>query len=92
MVQDQHFVHVDLIVFAVRDLLAEVVDHARGRRPAQNILVDIDADHLVGSEEPVLDPLLERIGIDRLAEVIDVRNLFRFRGVAVMPIWMAPEK
>ena len=46
-----------------------------------------NADDLVGSEEPVVDALLERIGEDRVAEVIDVGNCPWFpSGVAVKPI------
>ena len=38
--------------------------------PAGEVLVEVDADDLVGSEEAVLDALLQRVGVDRLAEVV----------------------
>ena len=85
LVEDEHPVHVALVVDAVLDLLAEVVRHALGRTPAQQVLVEVDADDLVGREEAVLDALLERVGVDRIAEVgegRDVLRLLRRRGQA----------
>ena len=55
------------------------------RPPAVEVLVEVDADDLVGGEEAVLDALLERVGVNRVAEVIDVRDrpgFLRRRGQA----------
>ena len=38
----------------------------------------MDLDDLVGREEAVVDALLQRVGVDRLAEVVDVRDVFGF--------------
>ena len=43
--------------------------------PAVEVLVEVDADDLVGGEEAVLDALLERVGVDGLAEVVDVGDV-----------------
>ena len=50
-----------------------------GRQPVK-ILVQIDAHHLVGREKTVVDPLPERVGVDRVAEVVDVGNLLGLLG------------
>ena len=47
------------------------------RPPAEQVLVEVDADDLVGGEEAVLDALLERVGVDRVAEVVDVGDVLR---------------
>ena len=38
----------------------------------------MDFDDLVGREEAVVDALLQRVGVDRLAEVVDVRDVLGF--------------
>ena len=40
----------------------------------------MDLDDLVGSEKAVADALLERVGVDRLAEVVDVGDVFGLLG------------
>ena len=40
----------------------------------------MDLDDFVRSEEAVLDALLERVRVDRLAEVVDVRDVFGLLG------------
>ena len=45
---------------------------------------------LYGREEAVLDALLQRVGVDRLAEVVRrARRRSSPSGVAVRPIWVA---
>ena len=48
------------------------------RAVAFDVAVDVDLDHLVGREEAVADALLQRVGVDRLAEVVDVGDVLRF--------------
>ena len=38
--------------------------------------IDVDFDHLVGSQKAVADPLLERVGEDWLAKIVDVGDVF----------------
>ena len=78
LVEDEDAVHVLLVVFALLDLLTQVIVHARRWRPALDVLVDVDAHHLVGREKAVFDALLEAVGVNRLAEVGDVGNVFGF--------------
>jgi hypothetical protein len=69
LVEDQHSVHVALVVDAVLNLLTEVVRHPLGRPPALQVFVEVDADDLVGGEEAIVDALLERVRVDRRANV-----------------------
>ncbi len=73
--QHQAPVEVTLVVDAVLDELPMLVAFPLLRPVAHEILVDIDANDLVRRQEPILDALSEGIGIDRLAEVIDVRDV-----------------
>ena len=85
-VEHQHPIHVALVVDAILDLPAEVVDHARRWPPALQVLVEVvDADDLVGRKESVLDTLFEGVRVDRLAEVgegADLGGLLRGGGQA----------
>ena len=92
VVDHQGAVEILLVVDAVLDLVAVAVDLARFRPVALDVEVDVDLDDLVGRKEAVLDALLERVGVDRLAEVVDVRDVSVSLGVAVRPIWVAAEK
>jgi hypothetical protein len=47
-------------------------------RIAFDIHIDVNLDDLIGRKEPILDALLERIRIDRLAKLMDVGNILRF--------------
>ena len=38
----------------------------------------MDLDHLIGCKKAVLDALLQRVGVNRLAEIVDVGDVFRF--------------
>ena len=71
-------VEVLLVVDPVLDLVAVAVDFPRLGPVALDVTVDVDLDHFVGREEAVLDALLQRVGVDRLAEVMDVRDVLRF--------------
>lgn len=46
--------------------------------PPTAVPVKVDADDLVRGKEAVEDALLEAVGVDGLAEVIDVGNVFGF--------------
>ncbi len=70
-------VEVELVVDLIRDVVAEVVDLALLRPPPEHVLVEIDADNLERGEEAVLDSLLQRVGVDGVAEVVDVRDVLR---------------
>src|SRR5438046_313402 len=45
-----------------------------------HVAINMDLDHLVGREETVPDALLERVGVNRLAEIGGVGNVFGFLG------------
>ena len=49
---------------------------ARFRAIAFHVAVDMNLDDLVGREEAVADALLQRIGVNRLAEIVDVGDVF----------------
>ena len=76
--EDDVLVIVGRSVFPILDLIAVVVLLPLLRTPAHHVHIKSDADHLVRREESVLDSLFERIGIDRLPEVGDVRHLAGF--------------
>ena len=71
-------VEVFLVVHAVLDLLAVLVGLPALGPPAFDVHVDMRLDDFVGSKEAVVDALLERVGVDRLAEVMDVGDVLRF--------------
>src|SRR5262249_32571790 len=83
LVQYEHAIHVALVVDAVLDLLTEVVLHTGRWSPALEVFVEVDTDHLVVRQKAVVDALLERVGVDRLAEVGERRDVSL--GVAVSP-------
>ncbi len=78
--KDQRAVEVLLVVDAVFDQLAVLVGLALFGAPALQVLVDVDAHDLVGREEAVVDALAQRVGVDRLAEVVDVGDVLGFLG------------
>ena len=80
VVDDEGAVEILLVVDAVLDLVAVAVELAFFGTVALDIQVDVDLDDLVGGEEAVLDALLERVGVDRLAEVMDVGDVLGFLG------------
>ena len=84
-VDDQTAVKVLLVVNTVFDLVAVLVRLAFFRTVAFHVHIQMNLHHLVGREESVMDALLQRVGIDGLAEVVNVRDvlgLFRRRGEA----------
>ena len=70
--QNQVFVVVGDVVLAVLDELAVFVALPGFGSPAVDILVEADADDFVGRKETVGYALPERVGVNRVAEVIDV--------------------
>ena len=79
-VDHERAVEILLVVDAVLDLHTVAVEFARLGPVALHVDVDMDLDDLVGREESFLDALLERVGVDRLAEVVDVRDVLGFLG------------
>jgi len=77
VVNDEGAVEILGVVDAVLDLVAVAVERAGGGPVAADIGVDMDLDDLVGGEEAVADALLERVGEDRRAEVVEVRDILR---------------
>src|ERR1700757_3847433 len=80
LVQYEHAIHVALVVDAVLDLLAEVVLHTGWGAPALEVFIEVDTDYLVGRQKAIVDALLERVGVDRLAEVGKRRDVTRLLG------------
>src|SRR5690606_984950 len=78
--EDEAAVVVEVVVFAVLDLVAVLVEFALLGTPAVEVFVEADADDFVGCEKPVLNALLERVGVDRIAEIVGVGNVLGFLG------------
>ena len=76
--EDQVPVEVPVVVFPILNELSELVPLAGLGAPAIEILVEADADDLVGREEAVGNALPERVGVNRVAEVFDVGNVLGF--------------
>ena len=75
VVQHQRAVEILGVVDAVLDLLAFAVELALLGPVALHVAVDMDLDHLVGREEAVADALLQRVGVNRVAEIGDVGDV-----------------
>ena len=80
LLEDEAAVVIEFVVLAVFDHLAVLVGLADLGPPAVEVLVDADADDLVGGEEAVGNALAQRIGVNRLAEVVDVGDLAGLLG------------
>ena len=80
LLQHELAVEVGLVVDAVLDQLTVRIPLAFLGPPAGHVLVEVDPHHLVGRQEPVVDPLSQGIGVDRLAEVVDVGDVLGFAG------------
>ena len=80
LVQHQHAVEVGGVVDAVLDLVALTIELSVLRTIPLHVPVDVDLDDLVGSQEAILDALLQGVGVYRLAEVVDVGDVVRFLG------------
>ena len=78
LVDDEGAVEILLVVDAVLDLVAVAVGLALLGAVAFDVHVDVDLDDLVGGEEAVVDALLQRVGVNRLAEVVDVGDVLGF--------------
>ena len=74
---DELPVKILLLVDAVLDLQAVVVHRSCLRPETVNIDVKLRSNDLVGSQKTVLDALFETVGVNRLAEIVDVGNAFR---------------
>ena len=72
LIDDQGSVKILLVIDAIRDLVALLIELPLGRPPALQIHIHINPHHLVGGQKAILDALLERIAVDRLAEVVGV--------------------
>jgi len=73
--QDQSPVIIHFVVFAVFNQLAVFVGLAIFRPPPFQVAVDADADDFVGREEAIGNALPEGVGVDRVAEILDIGNL-----------------
>ena len=78
--ENQLTIKVLLIVDAIGDDGPVLVGLLCGGAPAGEILVEMDAHDFVRCEKSILDALLERVGVDRIAEVGDVGNLLGLLG------------
>jgi hypothetical protein len=65
LVDHEAAVEVLLVVEAVLDLVAVAVELAHFRAVALDVDIDVDLDDLVGGQEAVVDPLLQRVAVDR---------------------------
>src|ERR1039457_3878170 len=74
LVQHERAVHVELVVNPVVNELAVFVALAGLWLPAKYVLVEINANDFVRREEAIGDALFERVGKNRIAEVINVRS------------------
>ena len=82
--EDDVVVEVAVGVDAVFDFVPELVELALEGTPAVRD-VGLDVDHLERRQETVVDSLAQAVGVDRLAEVVDVGDVFgllRRRGHA----------
>ena len=69
-----------LVVDAVFDFVAISVSLALFGTVAFHIHIDMHLDDLVGCKEAVMDTLLERVGVNRCAEIMDIGDIFGFLG------------
>jgi len=77
VVKHQRAVEVRGVVDAVLDLVTFAVQLALFGPVAFHVPVDMNLDDLVGRQKAVADPLLQRIGEHRLAEIFRVGDVFR---------------
>src|SRR5579863_2619682 len=80
VVNDDVAVEVFGVVDAVFDFVTVPVRVAPLRAVALYIQINMNFDYLVRGQEAVLDSLLERVGIDRLSEIMNVGNVLGFFG------------
>ena len=78
LVDDQGAIEILLVVDAIVYFIATVIHFTSLRAVALHVYIQVDADHLVGSKEAISYALLEGIGIERLAKVMNIGYVFRF--------------
>ena len=66
------------IVLAILNFVAINVDLPLERSPVLQVNVQANTDHLIRSEEAILDSLFQTVGVDRLTKVVDVRHFLGF--------------
>src|SRR5262249_7375395 len=76
-VDDEGAVEVHLVVNPIWNLLTLGVGVATGWSVSVYVYVDVHVDDLVRGEEAILNALLQRVGVDRLTEVVNVGNVLR---------------
>jgi len=69
-----------LVVDAVFDFVTVLVGFTFLRTVAFDIHIQMHLDDLVGREEAITDALLERVGVNRFAEVMDIGHILGFFG------------
>ena len=74
------FVEIGAIIATVFDFLAVLVLEALWRAPALSVDVQRDFNDLVGREKAVIDPLLEGVGVKRIAEILGAGGVLGFLG------------
>ena len=79
VLQDDVGIVIAVVVDAVRDRVAEIIQLIPARPPAVGD-IGLNVDDLEGSEKAVLNPLLQAVGIHRIAEIRNVGNVFRLFG------------
>ena len=76
--EDEISVEIQIVVNAVLDLLPKLVGFSLLGTPAFEVFVEADADDFVRGKKTVGDALSQRVDVNWLAEVFDVRNVFSF--------------
>ena len=79
VLQDDVGIVIAVVVDAVRDRVAEIIQLIPARPPAVGD-IGLNVDYLEGSEKAVLNPLLQAVGIHRIAEIRNVGNVLRLFG------------
>ena len=72
LVDHERPVEVLLVVNPILDLLAFAIQLAGLGAVTLDVPIDVDFDHFVGREEPVVDALLQGVAVDRFTEVVNV--------------------
>ena len=86
LLQNEIAVKVSEVVNPILDFDTVLIDHAEIWSPTGEVLIQIDAHNLVRGEEAIIDALTQGVGIDRLAEIVDVGThpgRLRFEDVAI---------
>ena len=78
LINHQRAVKIFQVVDTVFNLFAVFIELAFDGAPALDIYINVNAHDFVRGEETVFNTLFQRIGVNRLTEVVDIRNVFRF--------------